>query len=82
MVVKRAVGVGDVEPVVAGVPMGCAEEGGSAICLQRGTFGEKFRQSNLLYIHLLTCMARCQKYCHESKKATATHIWNAGTTPQ
>jgi hypothetical protein len=37
---------------------------------------------NILYIHLLTCIARCQKYCHESRKTTATHIWKPGMTSQ
>lgn len=37
---------------------------------------------NILYIHLLTCIRRCQKYCHESRKVTATHIWNPGMTSQ
>lgn len=38
--------------------------------------------ANILYIHLLTCMARCQKYCQASMKTTAIQNWNPGITSQ
>lgn len=78
MIVKRAVGVGHVEAVMTSMPVRC--EAGMSVSTIYMNIGA--RGFDLLYIHLLTCMARCQKYCHESKKTTATHIWNVGITAQ
>ncbi len=78
VVVEGAVGVGDVEAVVAGVPVGWWEGlvSSEVLCLRR------VKEGHILYIHLFMCMARCQKYCQVSRKQVATQSWKPGIRTQ